>query len=216
MSIDGFKNNRPSGGEKARKHRETDRVLGDYQKQIDTLDNRVSQLEVDEGTPVNMVSLDYDYPPVSISNTTTPAVVFSGVVEPAYDVMEIIIPFKLVNNTGGNRTLTVTVSVDGVTLFSDTTPGIATGANPRTGLCRIYIRFITTTSQWINAGIEVSATGAAGTWNPSTSGAGHRGYDLGAIDWSADSTVEVEFMLNAVAASTWNLNTFGGHAEVKV
>jgi hypothetical protein len=207
----------PSGARKAQKHKHMDKVLGDYQSQIDGLDRRLSQLETDEGVLiVDPVSIDYHTNPVNISNTAVATLVFTAAISPAYKMLRIEIPFKLVNNTGGTRTLGLTINVNGNLLFTQVTSALGSGGNPRTGMCYIYISRITDNSQWVHAGIEVSGSGAAGTWSNPVGGDGKRGYDLGAINMSATSTVDVYFTLAAAAATTWNLDTFGAHGELKL
>lgn len=207
----------PSGARKAQKHKHMDKVLGDYQSQINGLDRRLSQLETDEGVLiVDPVSIDYHTNPVNISNTAVAALVFTAAISSSYKMLRIEIPFKLVNNTGGTRTLGLTINVNGNLLFTELTATLGASGNPRTGLCVIYLSKITNNSQWVHATIEVSGSGAVGTWSNPVGGDGKRGYNLGAIDMSTTSTVDVYFTLSAGAAVTWNLDTFGAHGELKL
>lgn len=102
MGIENFSSRDQSGSSKTKKHRETDRVLGDYQNQLDKLGHRLSQLEADEGPSIaGKGARVYSSIDVSIPNNTWTSITYDTERYDTDTLFEIANPTRLRATTAG-------------------------------------------------------------------------------------------------------------------
>jgi hypothetical protein len=106
--------------------------------------------------------------PVTITGTGETSIfgsysVAGGTLGTDYHSMRLEVPFTLINNSGGNSTLTVRVKVAGTNRYSDVSAPIATDADPRHSM--LVVRFIRTSSTtcWISISLNIGNAAVATT-----------------------------------------------------
>lgn len=112
-------------------------------------------------------TLDATSDALTIGNTALAATLYSVTVPPFTlrkgRALYVRIQFYYLNNTGSNQTLVITLSMGGVTLYSDTTANIATSGNKRPAFLEFVVALSSTTAVNAYGFIGVGAAGGAAT-----------------------------------------------------
>lgn len=169
--------------------RNSDKIVKDVDSRIARLEERISNLEVFEGSGAQQLPFLYstDADKVTVVNTDVQTLVFSTTLPLTNDADEgykIWVYFRHINGTGGGQPIIVSAELDGQSLLSLTSANTPTG-NTDNGLFELEF--------WNNGATNAQQVFG---WLKLANSDDSNGYNTATVDLTSAQTLEIFFTLD--------------------